>query len=95
MRTAFNFKEQVEDAFDSAACIGCGACVASCPNASGALFTSAKISIFQNYLKVKLRLAERVTNMVKTMDSEGFGSCSNHAECEAVCLRVYQFLISH
>tara|TARA_B100001939_G_scaffold129344_1_gene112203 strand:- start:1337 stop:2086 length:750 start_codon:yes stop_codon:yes gene_type:complete len=78
-------KEQVEDAFDSAACIGCGACVASCPNASGALFTSAKISHLSKLPQGKVEASERVTNMVKTMDSEGFGSCSNHAECEAVC----------
>ena len=78
-------KEQVEDAFDSAACIGCGACVASCPNASGALFTSAKISHLSKLPQGKVEHSERVTNMVKTMDSEGFGSCSNHAECEAVC----------
>jgi succinate dehydrogenase / fumarate reductase iron-sulfur subunit len=78
-------KDQVEDAFDSAACIGCGACVASCPNASGALFTSAKISHLSKLPQGKVEASERVTNMVKTMDSEGFGSCSNHAECEAVC----------
>ena len=78
-------KEDAEDAFDSAACIGCGACVASCPNASAALFTSAKISHLSHLPQGKIEEDARVKAMVETMDDEGFGSCSNHAECEAVC----------
>ena len=78
-------KENAEEAFDSAACIGCGACVASCPNASAALFTSAKISHLSHLPQGKIEEDERVKSMVTTMDDEGFGSCSNHAECEAVC----------
>ena len=69
----------------TAACIGCGACVASCPNASAALFTSAKISHLSHLPQGKIEEDERVKSMVTTMDDEGFGSCSNHAECEAVC----------
>ncbi|MBT3445860.1 succinate dehydrogenase/fumarate reductase iron-sulfur subunit [bacterium] len=78
-------KDDAENAFDSAACIGCGACVASCPNASAALFTSAKISHLSFLPQGKVEGDERVKSMVDTMDSEGFGACSNHGECEAVC----------
>jgi succinate dehydrogenase / fumarate reductase iron-sulfur subunit len=78
-------KDNAEDAFDSAACIGCGACVASCPNASAALFTSAKISHLSHLPQGKIEDDQRVKNMVEAMDDEGFGNCSNHAECEAVC----------
>ena len=78
-------KDNAEDAFDSAACIGCGACVASCPNASAALFTSAKISHLSHLPQGKIEDDQRVKGMVEAMDDEGFGNCSNHAECEAVC----------
>ena len=78
-------KEDAEEAFDSAACIGCGACVASCPNASAALFTSAKISHLLQLPQGQIEQKARVKSMVDKMDEEGFGACSNHAECEAVC----------
>jgi succinate dehydrogenase / fumarate reductase iron-sulfur subunit len=78
-------KEMADLAMDSAECIGCGACVAACPNASAALFVGAKITQFtylpQGHPERKMR-AER---MVLQMDVEGFGNCSNHGECEAVC----------
>ena len=66
-------------------CIGCGACVAACPNASAMLFVSAKVSQFANLPQGQLERDRRALNMVGQMDSEGFGSCSNHLECEAAC----------
>ena len=78
-------KETATMAFDAAACIGCGACVASCPNASAALFTSAKISHLLQLPQGQVEQRARVKSMVDKMDEEGFGACSNHAECEAVC----------
>jgi succinate dehydrogenase / fumarate reductase iron-sulfur subunit len=74
-----------EEAMDYAACIGCGACVASCKNASAALFTSAKIAHLNLLPQGKPEQDERVLAMVDRMDEEGFGSCSNEGECEAVC----------
>jgi succinate dehydrogenase / fumarate reductase iron-sulfur subunit len=74
-----------EEAMDYAACIGCGACVASCKNASAALFTSAKIAHLNLLPQGKPEQEERVLAMVNRMDEEGFGSCSNEGECEAVC----------
>jgi succinate dehydrogenase iron-sulfur subunit len=78
-------KPVVEKAMDSAACIACGACVAACKNASAALFTSAKISHLALLPQGQMEQNARVVNMVERHDAEGFGSCSNEGECEAVC----------
>jgi succinate dehydrogenase / fumarate reductase iron-sulfur subunit len=77
--------ETAESAFDSAACIGCGACVATCKNSSAALFTSAKIAHLDKLPQGKAEAAQRVLNMVSQMDAEGFGHCSNTEACEVVC----------
>lgn len=78
-------KEESDTAFDYATCIGCGACVAACPNSSASLFTGAKIAHLANLPQGKVERKRRVLNMVAQMEAEGFGDCSNHAECEAVC----------
>jgi succinate dehydrogenase / fumarate reductase, iron-sulfur subunit len=78
-------KEQYEQAMDSAACISCGACVAACPNGSAALFTGAKIDHLTTLAQGQVERAERALAMVRQMDEEGFGNCTNHGECEAVC----------
>jgi len=78
-------KEAADTAFDAAACIGCGACVASCPNASAMLFTSAKLTHLNVLPQGQPERDERTLNMVAAMSREGFGACSNHTECEAVC----------
>jgi succinate dehydrogenase / fumarate reductase iron-sulfur subunit len=74
-----------ELAMDAAACVGCGACVASCPNGSAMLFTSAKISQLSLLPQGQPERKERAEAMVLQMDKEGFGYCSNERECEAVC----------
>jgi len=78
-------KEDADLAMDAAACIGCGACVAACPNASAMLFTSAKIGHLALLPQGQPERVDRVRNMVAQMDAEGFGTCTNHGECEAVC----------
>ena len=78
-------KAESDKAMDFAACIGCGACVAACPNSSASLFTGAKIAHLANLPQGKVERKRRVLNMVAQMEKEGFGDCSNHAECEAVC----------
>ncbi|WP_219225264.1 succinate dehydrogenase/fumarate reductase iron-sulfur subunit [Pedobacter antarcticus] len=77
--------DQAESAFDSAACIGCGACVATCKNSSAALFTSAKISHLAKVPQGREEAQKRVLKMVAQMDAEGFGHCSNTEACEARC----------
>ena len=78
-------KEDADLAMDAAACIGCGACVAACPNASAMLFTAAKISHLALLPQGQPERYLRVVKMVAQMDAEGFGGCTNHGECEAVC----------
>ena len=78
-------KDVSSRAFDAAACIGCGACVAACPNGSAMLFTSAKVSQLALLPQGKVESARRVESMVKQMDLEGFGFCSNVGACEASC----------
>lgn len=78
-------KETAELAMDAAACIGCGACVAACKNASAMLFTSAKVSQLALVPQGQAERQERVISMVEAMDREGFGHCTNQFECEAVC----------
>ena len=78
-------KENADLSMDAAACIGCGACVASCKNASAMLFVSAKVSQFSLLPQGKVESKERAVNMVNKMDELGFGNCTNEAECEASC----------
>lgn len=78
-------KHNSDTAFDSAICIGCGACVAACKNASAMLFVSAKISQFALLPQGKPEAKERVQSMIAEMDRQGFGSCSNTGACEAQC----------
>src|SRR3954453_5779099 len=78
-------KDLSETAMDSAACIACGACVAACKNASAHLFMSAKISQLALLPQGQVERSKRVVSMINQADAEGFGSCSNEGECEAVC----------
>ncbi|HEY3899126.1 MAG TPA: succinate dehydrogenase/fumarate reductase iron-sulfur subunit [Chthoniobacter sp.] len=78
-------KHLADTAMEAAACIGCGACVAACPNASAMLFVGAKVSHLALLPQGQAERTSRALKMVKTMDEEGFGNCSNYFECEAVC----------
>ncbi|MEZ5980001.1 MAG: succinate dehydrogenase/fumarate reductase iron-sulfur subunit [Planctomycetota bacterium] len=78
-------KDDSEDAFDAAACIGCGACVAACPNAAAMLFVGAKVSHLAHLPQGQAERRSRVVAMVQAMDAEGFGNCTNHYECEQAC----------
>jgi succinate dehydrogenase / fumarate reductase iron-sulfur subunit len=78
-------KCDADAAMDAAACIGCGACVASCPNASAMLFVAAKVSHLGRLPQGQPERERRVTRMVARMDELGFGNCSNRYECEAAC----------
>lgn len=81
-----------ESAFDSAACIGCGACIATCKNSSGALFLSAKVAHLAKLPQGKIERAERVVFMVNAHDDEGFGSCTNTGACAMICPQEVQLL---
>jgi succinate dehydrogenase / fumarate reductase iron-sulfur subunit len=74
-----------ESAMDAAACIGCGACVAACPNAAAMLFTAAKVAHLGLLPQGQVERTQRVVAMVDQMDAEGFGNCTNHSECMAAC----------
>lgn len=78
-------KENADKAFDAATCIGCGACVAACKNSSAMLFVSAKVSQFALLPQGQVEATDRVLNMVKQMDQEGFGNCTNTGACEVEC----------
>jgi succinate dehydrogenase / fumarate reductase iron-sulfur subunit len=78
-------KQHADKAFDAASCIGCGACVASCKNASAMLFVSAKVSQYALLPQGQVEASDRVMNMVKQMDEEGFGNCTNTGACEVEC----------
>lgn len=78
-------KQDADSAFDSATCIGCGACVAACKNASATLFTGAKIAQFAHLPQGEVEATERAKAMVRQMDEEGFGSCTNTGACEIEC----------
>ncbi|WP_269542465.1 succinate dehydrogenase/fumarate reductase iron-sulfur subunit [Cerasicoccus fimbriatus] len=78
-------KPIADEAMDAAACIGCGACVAACPNGSAMLFTSAKVGHLNLLPQGKAEKDQRVMKMVEAMDTAGFGNCTNYGECQAVC----------
>jgi succinate dehydrogenase / fumarate reductase iron-sulfur subunit len=78
-------KHAADEAMDAASCIGCGACVAGCKNSSAMLFVSAKVSQFALLPQGQVEAADRVLNMVKQMDEEGFGNCTNTGACEVEC----------
>ena len=79
------FKQDADEAFDSATCIGCGACVATCKNASAMLFVSAKINQYSKLPQGQVEHDSRVNHMITQMDDEGFGSCTNTGACEVDC----------
>ena len=78
-------KDAAEESMDAAACIGCGACVAACPNASAMLFVAAKVAHLEELPQGKVEHEQRLRRMVKAMDDQGFGNCTNHYECMAAC----------
>jgi succinate dehydrogenase / fumarate reductase iron-sulfur subunit len=78
-------KPEADYAMDAAECIGCGACVAACPNGAAMLFAGAKVSQLAELPQGQVEAPQRVANMVKAMADNGFGNCSNHYECEAAC----------
>jgi len=86
-------KEKAEKSMDGAQCIGCGACVAACKNASAMLFVSAKVSQFALLPQGQTEKKQRVLSMVKKMDESGFGNCTNEEECEAACPK--EISVSH
>ncbi len=86
-------QEKAEEAMDAASCVGCGACVASCPNASAMLFVSAKVSQFALLPQGRPEATQRVLAMLKEMDNCGFGNCTNHRACENACPK--EVSISH
>ena len=86
-------KNNADLAFDAATCIGCAACIATCKNSSAMLYVSAKVSHLANLPQGHPERKQRVLKMVAQMDSEGFGNCTNHAECEAACPK--EISISH
>tara|TARA_Y100000758_G_C15989072_1_gene399814 strand:- start:527 stop:1000 length:474 start_codon:yes stop_codon:yes gene_type:complete len=79
------YKKNADEAFDSATCIGCGACVAACKNSSAMLFVGAKVNQFAQLPQGQIEHPKRVYSMIASMDSEGFGSCTNTGACEAEC----------
>jgi succinate dehydrogenase / fumarate reductase, iron-sulfur subunit len=84
-------KDTVDEAFDYAACIGCGACVAACPNASAMLFVGSKVAHLALLPQGAVERRARVRNIVRAMDAEGFGGCTNHGECSAYCPKQIPF----
>jgi succinate dehydrogenase / fumarate reductase iron-sulfur subunit len=79
------FKENADEAFDSATCIGCGACVAACKNSSAMLFVGAEVNQYAQLPQGQVEHSKRVKDMVEAMDQEGFGNCTNTGACEAEC----------
>ena len=86
-------KENADEAFDSATCIGCGACVAACKNSSAMLFVGAKVNQYAQLPQGQIEHEKRVQDMVAQMDKEGFGSCTNTGACELVFPKKFQSLI--
>jgi succinate dehydrogenase / fumarate reductase, iron-sulfur subunit len=84
-------KDTADEAFDYAACIGCGACVAACPNASAMLFVASKVAHLSLLPQGQVERQARIRNMVHAMDTEGFGGCTNHGECSAYCPKKISF----